>query len=173
MTPVYERYAGALFRAAENLGCSDTVIGELAAMDELIKQCGNYLNDPLISAGTKVAILRELLSGKVSPLILEYTLIMTSHRHLKHFHNAAEFYLQLSGHGKTIVTLRVPFKPDQDILEQIKSRLIKDKLIPEGSRETELKIVEDEKLIGGLIASCNGYQIDTSLRTALQKLRMN
>ena len=171
MTPVYERYAGALFSAAEKLGCPDIITGEIPAIEELIKQCGSYLNDPQISTGAMVTILREVLSAEVSPLMQEFILIMAYHRHLMHFQEAAEHYRQLSGIGKAVVRLRVPFRPDPDTLERIKDRLIKAKLIPYTDKETEFNVIEDKELIGGLIASCNGYQIDASLKTALQKLR--
>ena len=172
MTPVYERYADALFSASEALACTDVIVGEFLAMDELLGQFGGYLNDPLISTGTKITIFRELLTGEISQLMLEFILIMTYHRHLKHFHKAALHFQQLSGFGKAVVRLRVPFKPDQDILGQLESRLIEARLIPEGAKETEFHVIEDEGLIGGLIASCNGYQIDTSLKTVLQKLKV-
>ena len=171
MTPVSERYAEALFTASEDLGCTRDMLDELTAMDELMDQCGGMLRDPLIGTGVKVALLRELLSGAFSPLMLEFILIMTGHRHLKHFHRTAEHYRQISGYGKTVVRLRVPFRPDASMLEQLKARFVKEKLIPEGAVETEFEVVEDEGLIGGLVASCNGFQLDTSLRTALRKMK--
>ena len=171
MTPVYERYAEALYNAAESLECSGVVAGELPAMEDLITQCGAYLKNPLANAAQKAATLRELLSGKINPLTLEFILLLTARRHLKHLSAASEHFRQLSGHGKAVVKLRVPFEMERGMLEQIKERLEKEKLIPEGVKETEFQIVEDKELIGGLVANCNGYQIDTSLKTALRKIR--
>ena len=170
MIPVYKSYAQALHRAAEGLGREDTVAGELAVMETLLGLCSRYLGNPLISVGKKADALRELLSGVLDPLTLEFILLMTTRRHLKHFHNAAEEFRQLSGNAKTIVCLRVPFAPEQDMLGQLKDRLAKKHLIPAGAEEAQFLIKEDKELIGGFIASCNGYQIDTSLRTILRRL---
>ena len=170
MIPVYESYAEALFEASEKLGCADVVAGELGAMDELLKQCGSYLGNPLISAGTKAAVLRESLSDKLSSLTLEFIVLMASRRHLKHFHATAELYLHLSGYSKPVVRLRVPFIPEQEMLMRLKKRLSAEKLIPENTEDAQVQVIEDKELIGGFIASCNGYQIDTSLKTTLMKL---
>jgi len=96
---------------------------------------------------------------------------MTSRRHLKHFNAASEEFLRLSGHRKTSVRLRVPFVPEKDVLSQLISRFSKEKLISDDAPEAQLQIIEDKELIGGFVATCNGYQIDTSLKTALARLR--
>ena len=171
MTPGYERYAEALFNTAEKLGCADAVVGELTDMETLIRSCSGYLSNPLIGTPKKTALLRELLTGKVSPLMLEYILLMTARRHLKHFYTSAEHFRKLCSREKAVVKLRVPFQPEQDMLARLESRLKKEKLIPENAKETEIQIVEDKDLIGGFVAYYNGYQIDTSLKTALNKLR--
>ncbi|MCL1905734.1 MAG: F0F1 ATP synthase subunit delta [Clostridiales bacterium] len=170
MTPVYEIYAEALLMAANELGCADVVADELLAMEELLGLCGGYLNSPLIDTREKTALLRELLSDKISGLTLEYILLMTARRHLKHFFAAAEHFRRGCGRAKVVVRLRIPFEPEQEILKQLKDRLKKEKLIPPGACDAEFDIVEDKELIGGFIASCNGYQIDTSLRTSLMRL---
>ena len=170
MTPAYESYAEALYSASENLGCSAVVAEELPGLAELLGQCGSWLNNPLVNSVEKSAVLRDTLSGKVNPLTLEFVLLLTGRRHLKHFSATCEHFRKLCGHGKAVVRLRVPYAPEQGLLDQLKTRLTEDKLIPEGVQETEFQIVEDLELIGGLVASCNGYQIDTSLKTALKKM---
>ena len=171
MTPAYERYAEALFKTAEKLGCADVVVNELSAMETLIKECRGYLNNPLISTTKKAALLQELLLDKVSPLMLEYILLMTTRRHLKYFYTSAEHFRKLSSRDKAVIELRVPFQPEQDVITHLMSRLVKEKLVPENAKETEFQIVEDKELIGGFVAYCDGYQIDTSFKTALNKLK--
>jgi len=170
MTPAYERYAEALYRTSVSVGCTDDIACELLAMEEVLMQSNSYLSDPMIGAGEKSALLRELLIGKVSPLTLEFILLMTTRRHLKHFRSAARQFRQLSGHDKTVVRLRIPFEPDKGLLEQLKRCLVKEKLIPADAENMRFDIIEDKELIGGFVASCNGYQIDTSLKTTLMRL---
>ena len=171
MTPAYERYAEALFNTAEKLGCAGAVVSELSDMEAFINQCSGYLNNPLIGTQKKAAILRELLSDNVSPLMLEYVLLMTTRRHLKYFYTSAEHFRKLSSRDKAVIKLRVPFQPEQEMLARLMSRLTEKKLIPEDAKETEFQIMEDKELIGGFVAYYDGYQIDTSFKTALNKLK--
>jgi len=170
MIPIYESYAEALYTTTEKLGCTSAIAGELPAMEELLKQCGVFLASPLISVEKKADALRETLRGEVSPLTLAFILLMTTKRHLKHFFAAAEKFMRLSGHGGALVNMRVAYTPPQDIVEKLKERFLEEKLIPPGTDAVKLHIIEDRELIGGFVASCNGYQIDTSLRTALSRL---
>ena len=170
MIPAYESYAGALYATAQELGCTETVARELETVDALLKQCGSYLSSPLVSTGKKTEVLRELLSGQLNGLTLEFIMLMTSRRHLRHFHAAAMMYMQLSGFAKPEVCLRIPYAPGPVMIERLKKRLVAGKLIPADSEEVQFRVVEDKQLIGGFIASCNGYQIDKSLRTTLVKL---
>jgi len=170
MTLAYERYAEALYKTSGSIGCTDDVARELSAIEEIFLQCNACLNNPLIGTGEKSALLRELLADKVSPLTLEFILLMTTRRHLKYFHSVARQFRQLSGYDKTVVRLRIPFKPDKELLEQLKRCLLKEKLIPADAENAHFDIIEDKELIGGFVATCNGYQIDTSLKTTLMRL---
>jgi F-type H+-transporting ATPase subunit delta len=173
MTPVFERYAEAMYKSAQSLKCVDVVAEEMLDAEDALSQCVSYLNSPLIGAGDKAALLRELLEGKVSPLLLEFILLMTTRRHIRHYHSVVERFRRLSGHGKVVVRLRVPFEPDQNLIGRLKMRFVKEKLIPTdmADKKFDINIVVDNGLIGGFIASCEGYQIDTSLKTALTKLK--
>jgi len=173
MTPAYERYAEALYKAAQDLDCTGGVAGELSAMEEVLARCAAYFDNPLIGANDKSAVLQALLAGKVSPLMLEFVLLLAARRHLKHFRPAAEYFRRLSSRSKVVVRLRVPFEPGQDLLEQLKGFLSKEKLIPADAEEAHFQIIEDKELIGGFVASYDGYQIDTSLKTALNKLLLH
>jgi F0F1-type ATP synthase delta subunit len=170
MIPAYESYAEALYAAAAALHCTSATASELMVMGELLEQCGSYLSNPMVGTRTKAAVLHELLADEFSPLTLEFITLMATRMHLRHFHKTAELYMRLSGYGKTVVKLRIPFTPEQGMLARLKKRLLEEKLIPSGAEDAEFQVVEDKGLIGGFIASCNGYQIDTSLKTAFMKL---
>jgi len=170
MTPAFERYAEALYKASERLGCTDDVARELLAIEEILIRCSAYVNNPIIGAGEKAALLRAFLEGRANPLTLEFILLMTTRRHIKYFSPAARQFRRLSGHDKEAVRLRVAYKPEKKLLEQLKRYLTKEKLIPADSGNTRFDIIEDKGLIGGFVASYNGYQIDTSLKTTLMRL---
>jgi len=170
MIPIYESYAEALFTTAEKLGCTSVVADELSVMEELLKQSGLFSVSPLISAERTAEVLRETLCGKLSPLTLEFVLLMAAKRHLKHFSAAARKFMKLSGYGGVVVNLRVAYMPEQDIIDKLKKSFSELELIPADADAVELDITEDGELIGGFVASCNGYQIDASLKTRLSRL---
>jgi len=170
MTPIFKRYAEALYKAARGLECTDAVADDLPAVEELIAHCIAYMNNPLIDARYKAAVLRALLSDKVNPLTMEFILMLAARRHLKHFRPAAEQFRRLSGHGKVIVRLRVPYEPEQSLLGQLRQSLVMAKLIPKDTEDAQFDITQEKELVGGFVASCDGYQIDTSLKTALTKI---
>jgi len=170
MIPICESYAEALYTASEKLGCTSIVAGELPAMEELLRQSGLFPTSPLISAEKKAEALRETLRSEISPLTLEFILLMATNRHLKHFSAAVGKFMSLSGHGGTVVDLRVAYRPQQELLDKLKERFLEEKLIPADANEVKFDITEDDGLIGGFVASCNGYQIDASLKTRLGRL---
>ena len=170
MIPISESYAEALYNASEKLECTTLVADELLVMEELLDQCDVFLANPTIDTKMKADALRETLYGEVSDLTLEYILLMTLNRHLKHFSAAVGKFIKLSGRGGTVLSLRIPYAPEQDVIEKLKKSFSEKELIPGDTSAVEIKIIEDKELIGGFVASCNGYQIDTSLKTALSRL---
>jgi len=174
MTPVSESYAGALFGAAESLGLVQTVADELRAVNDLLKQCGEYFKNPRVPAEEKAALLREHLADKVDPLTLEFTTLMLQRQYFKHLPAAVERFRRKSEQysGAVTVSLRIPYEPDSETLEQLRGRLAAAGLIPAASAEkAKFQVSLDEKIIGGFIARSGGYQIDASLNTMLIKLR--
>ena len=173
MIHVSEKYAEALFCAAESLGCIETVTGELPVMGELVQQCREYLDSPCAVMHEKTALLQELLSGGVSALTLEFVMIMMKRNHLRYLPGAIEQYRKMSDRyfHNVSVQLRVPFKPEFETIRQLKCRFMDEGLIPENAKRISFQIIEDKEIIGGFTAHCNGYQIDASLRTLLAKIR--
>ena len=173
MIHVSEGYAQALFNASVKLGCVGAVADELPEIKTLAELGGGYLFSPLIRAHEKAAVLQGLLSGKVSPVTLEFVALLLKRGHLKYISGVAEQYRRMSDDyfRKAAVELRVPFEPEKEILDRLKRRFAIDGLTPENAEDVTINVVEDKEIIGGFIASCNGRQIDVSLKTLLAKIR--
>ena len=170
----YESYAEALFYAAEALGEIQQIAEDATVMDELFATCGWFLNDPRVGKDDKAAFLTAALSDYLHPLAIEFLLLTLGRHHLRHVPAAIEWFRHLYDRylGRATVRIRVPYELDAQLLEQLKSRLISDGLVPGGSLEkTEFQVVVDNSLIGGFIADSNGMQIDASLESALTKIK--
>lgn len=173
MKQVSELYAEALFDAAVSLECADRVSAELQDIAELAGQSGGYFGNPRISADVKTGAIRELLTGKIEPLTMEFILLLLRRSHWRHLPGAAQYFRGLCDdyNGKVTVTLRIPFVPEQETLDRLRSSFIAKGLIPENAKEISLRIMEDKSIVGGFIAYCGGRQIDASLRAQLEKIR--
>lgn len=173
MTSTAEKYAEGLFKTSESLGCTQVVASELLAVKELFKQCAVYLKNPLADASEKTSLLQELLSDKLTPLTLEFILLMLQRRQLKRMFSAMELFCQMSDRsvGKVTVELRIFSEPEPKMLKRLSKFLADKGLIPAKSTgKAQFQVVCDKGIMGGFVARCNGYQIDTSLKTALRKL---
>ena len=169
----YESYAEALFYAAEDLGQIGGVADELHEVELLYAVCRWYLDDPRFSIRDKASFLRATLRDDFLPLTVEFLLFLLGRQHLKYLPAAAGWFHHLSDRyfDRASVHLRVPFDLDLRLVEQLRSRFVRDGLIPgESADNAEFHIELDQSLIGGFIAECNGKQIDASLRTALNQL---
>ena len=126
MTQVSERYAEALFGAAEDLGCVDIVSGELQGLTQLIERFSWFFTNPRITMREKTAVVVETLSGSVSPLSLEFVVMVLKRGHWKYLPDSIEQFKRLSDdyHRRVSVFLHVPFKPEQEILERLERRFV-------------------------------------------------
>jgi F0F1-type ATP synthase delta subunit len=167
------RYADGLYHAAEELGCADAVAGELLEVARLIELAGDSLTGHMITDGEKAALLTTLLDGKVNPLTLEFVSLMAARHAIESLPDAATEFEKLAGKAKVPVYLRVPYPVDDELLAELKARLVAEKIIPEGTADrAEFVVTVDPSLLGGFIADCGGLQLDASFRTVLGKVKV-
>jgi ATP synthase F1 delta subunit len=173
MNKIAERYATGLYDAAKELGSVDTVANELIEVARLLRLSGESLTGHMITDSEKAALLRELLTGQVNTLTLEFVILMASRHAITELPAAAAEFEKLTGRSKVPVRLRVPYPLEDDVLSDLKVRLVAEKIIPEGAENrTEFDVTIDASLLGGFIAECEGLQLDTSFKTVLEKSAM-
>lgn len=171
MKNIAECYAMGLYNAAQHLGCEREVADGLSDVARLLDLCGEYFSSRLVSDYKKAELLGEVLDGHVHPLTLEFMLLMFTRRQIKYLPAAAESFRRLCGASDSAVSLRVPFELDAALLSRLGRRLAEDGLIPQNRAENvSFDITIDETLLGGFIAAYGGYQLDASLKTALNKI---
>lgn len=171
MKNVAESYAMGLYNAARHIDCERTVADDLNGVAQLVDLCGEYFANRLVSDYEKAKLLREVLAGHVHPLTLEFTLLMLTRCQIKYLPDAVEGFQRLCGASDAAVSLRVPFELDEALLSRLGRRLAEEGLIPpERAENVSFDITVDETLLGGFIAAYGGYQLDASLKTALNKI---
>lgn len=174
MKRVAEVYAAGLYDAAQAHGCVETIAQELCFMMEFMEKCGKALRAAGLAGANASALIREVLGGHVHRLTLEFMLLMLSRHQIKFFPDAAKNYRKLCGMADEVVSLRIPYELDEDTFARLKARLTEVHLIPaEISDTAKFEIDVDEGILGGFIAAYGGYQLDASLKTALQKIKQD
>lgn len=172
MNRISKRYAAGLYEAAEELRCTDAVADELLDMASLVELTGESLSGPAISDAEKAALLRELLAGQVSPLTLEFVLLMVSRHVIGKLPEAAEEFERLSGKAKVVIHLRAPYPLPGEVLAGMIDRLVAEGLVPAGVADrAEFEATVDKSLLGGFIAEYGGRQLDMSFKTVLEKAK--
>jgi F-type H+-transporting ATPase subunit delta len=172
MNKIAVHYASGLYDAAEEIGCTKNVADELPAMASLVELSGELLAGPMLSDAERTSLLRSILTGQVSPLTLEFVLLMASRHVLNALPDAAAEFEKLSGRARVVVRLRVPYPLGDGVLAELRGRLVAEKIIPEkDAARAEFAITIDESLLGGFVAEYGGLQLDTSFKTVLEKAK--
>lgn len=168
---VARRYARALFDLARDKGQMDQVDRELGMIVEMIESNHSLkavMDDVLIQPNVKRSLIEKLFSGKLSPLTMNFVLLVVRKRREGHFSEIYRAYLDLANEARGIVEVEVrsavPLGDDtlQTLEQKLVSRL--------GKRVKFASQVAPE-LIGGLVVRVGDELMDGSVKTRLQRMR--
>lgn len=170
---VARRYARALFEVALKHGQLEQTSEELANLRRLMrdsKELRRFFYTPLISRDHKSLRLRQVLSERILPSVMRLIELLIEKRRenlfeaiCDEFEKLKEAYLQVE---RATITSAVPLdETQQAALVRALERRMGKKILP------TFKV--DPSLIGGVRVRVGDYQIDGSLRGALDRLREN
>jgi F-type H+-transporting ATPase subunit delta len=173
-TRAASRYVKSLLGLAVEKNVLDQVHKDMLLFAEVVEQNRSFLlmlNNPVIKHDKKRAILEEIFKGRVNDLTLAiFDIITRKNREpllpsiAREFHNAYNEYM---GIGKASVISATPIDADlRKEFEGIAKKMINKK---------QIEIVEkvDPSLIGGFILNVGDQQIDASLKSRLNALKVN
>ena len=128
----------------------------------------SFLDTPGIPMAEKQQALREVLSGQVPPLFINFLLVVVDKRRQRSLPAIEEAYRDLLDKraGRVHATVRLAFEPDDELRAQIVSALserLGANVVPH--------FLEDETLLGGVIVRVGDRVMDGSLRRRLDDLR--
>lgn len=165
------RYATALFGLAEENKVLEQTSKDMVTLAEVCQQNHDLLNllkSPVIPAGKKNRIMRDIFGKTLSSLSMGFIEIIIRKRREAHlFHIALEFgnlYREYKNIKKAVVTTISPLTESErkDLLNVLSKQT--------GST-IELHEEVDPAIIGGIIVKLDGIQFDDSIRKKLQNLR--
>ncbi len=169
---VANRYANALFGAAESRGASEAVLADLESLAELEEKgtasLQNFLESPSVVEKRKEEVVDKVLKGKADPLTVHLVDLMLRKKRIQHlplvlapFRRLVEAKL---GTERAEVQSAVPLDASQ--IERLRAGL---------ARVTgkKIKIVTEinPAILGGVVVTVGGQILDSSLRTRLATMR--
>lgn len=169
MTPVARRYAKALFDLTD--GKPDAVLADLHTLESALQVSDvfrDFLSDLALPRATKGSIMQDLCKRLgVGDLVQRFTGVLAANRRLTALPDAitafdamvAEVKGELTAHVRTASPLTDAQKKDlTTALENAHKATI------------TLKVKEDPSLIGGLVVKVGATQVDTSVKSKIERL---
>jgi F-type H+-transporting ATPase subunit delta len=170
-TRVASRYAKSLIDLAQEKGVLEQVHADMQLFAKTAKDSRDFslfLSNPIINHGKKLAVLKNLFTGKVHDMTLRFYLLITEkNREAILVLVAQEFirqYNEMKGIEKAQVTTAVPLNPELRAQLNQKVAQITGKTI-----QLEEKV--DPDVIGGFLLRVGDKQVDDTIRTSLRTLR--
>jgi F-type H+-transporting ATPase subunit delta len=166
------RYAKSLLDLAKEKNVEDKVYEDMKFFNQVCDDNHDFyllLKSPIVSHYDKLTILQKIFTGKVDASSMSIFEIITKKNREEMLPHIAEDYLRqyelLKGIQKAYVTTATPLTEAQKT--EFK------KIVADATGNT-VELVEkiDTTLIGGYVLKVNDRQIDTSVKTKLNELKV-
>jgi F-type H+-transporting ATPase subunit delta len=166
------RYAKSLLDLAKEQNVEEKVYEDMKLFTQVCDENHQFyllLKSPIVSHYDKLTILQKVFTGKVDPASMSIFEIITRKNREEMLPHIAEDYLRqyelLKGIQKAYITTAAPLTVAQKAEFQ--------KIVADATGK-KVEIVEkiDTSLIGGYVLTVNDRQIDTSVKTKLNELKV-
>jgi F-type H+-transporting ATPase subunit delta len=168
---IASRYAKSLIELAQEKGKLEEVHNDVLLLNQAFKESRElrvFLKSPVIRADKKLEVLNKLFLTKVSEVTGKFIVLMTNKGREQFLSEIAESFIIQYNESKNITPVRITsaVKLDKATIDNLLSGLRKREKI----EEIQLTETIDESLLGGFILLYGDKQIDSSVRSSLQKL---
>ena len=167
---VAKRYGQALFDLASEKNMLDQLEKELTQVLEVIEESHELkkiLEQRLIRSETKQEIFRKVYSGTISPVTMNFLLLILHKRREMVLNQIVSQFLNLANEARGIVKAQVK-SAAQLSFEQLEK--LRESLEKITGKNILLESAVDERLIGGLVVKIGDRIIDGSISTKLKML---
>lgn len=169
--PIVSAYAESLFKLASAEGVADRVEEDLHEFERFYEKSSElkeFIHNPHVTSEGKKGALSELLSKKLSRILLNHVQLVIDQDRGRLFSKIAEEYYRLVSETRAKVTAEVT-----TVLPMTDGML--DELAKELRRITKkdvhLRARVDESIIGGVIVKVGDKVLDGSIRKKLSQLK--
>mgnify|MGYP001815478081 CR=1 FL=1 len=166
-----KRYARALFDLCLETQCLDTVHQDLAALQRLGQESpefASFMDDPMIPAEKRGAVLDQILSGQANPATSQFLHFLEEKGRLRVLPEITTLFEGLvhEHHGILKITIHTASPLEAEQLEQIKRRMQ-----ARFEKQIEASVKIDPALVGGFKVRVGDTIHDYSIATQLEVLK--
>ncbi|MCY4602604.1 MAG: ATP synthase F1 subunit delta [Gemmatimonadetes bacterium] len=168
---VVRRYAVTLLEAADETGATAAVQRDVERLLETVRQSGElaeFLADPLADSQVQANVLRELFSGKVEVLTLNFLRLMAVRGRASIIGAALESFLDQVAEREGIISAEVR---SAVALSEEQCQRLRESLERRSGRTVRLDVQVDASLRGGAIVRVGDTVFDGSVNTYLERLQ--
>ena len=165
------KYSTAIFEIAKEENKLVPYGEELMAVRQnlfQIPQARAFFQNPQIQPEAKKDLLKKCFKGELSKVVFNFLMLLVDKRRIGLFETIVEEYNKLSNRARGIITADVTTA--KGISKQQQSQLQK-KLAALTNKKIQLRLHEDERIIGGVIVKIGDKRIDGSVAGKLESMR--
>jgi len=165
------RYAKSLIELAQEKGKLEEVYKDILLLNDsfhVSRELRVFLKSPVIGPEKKLEVLNKLFLTKVNEITGKFIILLTNKGREGYLSEIAESFITQYNVIKNITPVRITsaVKLDKSTIDTLLDGLRKREKI----EEVQLTEAIDETLLGGFILLYGDKQIDSSVRSSLQKL---
>ncbi|MFN8276705.1 MAG: ATP synthase F1 subunit delta [Chitinophagales bacterium] len=169
---IASRYAKSLISLSSEKGQLEAVAADMRLLNasfEGSSELRSFLKSPLIAADKKQTILKKIFSGKLNGITEKFLELMTNKGRESFLNEITQAFNQQYNEQKNITPVKISaaVKLDRAVVDA----LINDLKAKGQVKDIQLEEVVDPSLIGGFVLQYGDKQIDSSVRSSLQKLK--
>ena len=168
---VVRRYAVTLLEAADEAGETAAVQRDVARLLEIVRQSGElaeFLANPLTANQVQANVLRELFSGKVQVLTLNFLQLMAVRGRASIIGSALESFLNQVAEREGIISAEVR---SAVALSEDQCQRLRQCLERRSGRTVRLDVRVDASLRGGVVVRVGDTVFDGSVNTYIERLQ--
>ena len=168
---VVRRYAATLLEAADETGATAAVQRDVERLLDTVRQSGElaeFLANPLTASQAQANVLRELFSGKVEVLTLNFLRLMAVRGRASIIGAALENFLDQVAEREGIISAEVR---SAVALSEEQFQRLQERLEHRSGRTVRLDVQVDASLRGGAIVRVGDTVFDGSVNTYLERLQ--
>lgn len=163
------RYAKSLIDLAAEKNLLEVIYSDIQYLRALCKESRDFLNllrSPVVKADKKIAILKEVLSGKLNPLSEAFIQLMVRKGRESVLPSITESFIDMYNklNGIQQVKLTTAVAVGEELASSITQRLQSDMAF----KKIDLESVVDETIIGGFQLEFDGKLFDASVARDLR-----